>query len=505
MNPESSIPADRRRLPYLLDGQSVLVLERFESAWRIAASSGGRPRIEEYLVTIPEHARTDFFCRLLAAELKCREQAGEFPDPQEYVSQYPDAADLVKSVFQQSKSGNHLKNQSGAAFTNLEATGEYRASMVRDAVVLDGESGFGTPSTIHRGRPSSFRQFLSQVLPEVPGYEVLEVLGRGGMGIVYKARHLQLQRLVALKMILPGRELSPGILERFLNEAWVVARFQHPHIVQIHDIGEYDGLPYLSLELLDGGSLNRKLEEATLPALEAAALLETLSHAVEYAHQKDIVHRDLKPANVLFAADGTPRITDFGIAKYLDDKEGQTEDGGILGTPSYMAPEQASGENAVVGRSADIYALGAVLYEMLTGRPPFKAPDKWQTIGLVRTQEPVPPRHLAPEVPRDLELICLKCLSKDPRQRFASALELAEELSRFRQGRPILTRPTPSWERAWKWAKRKPAIASLAAVSAVTLLSWVLYLDQRANAARRDLGEQAICKRPWKSFMRNRP
>ncbi|MCE9533837.1 MAG: protein kinase [Planctomycetes bacterium] len=310
------------------------------------------------------------------------------------------------------------------------------------------------------------------------------------MGIVYKARHLQLQRLVALKMILPGNVFSSRMLERFLTEAWVVARFQHPNLVQIYDVGEIEGQPYFSLELLEGGSLNQKLEGNPLPIPEAVALLETLARAVEYAHQKGIVHRDLKPSNILLTETGTPKIADFGLAKHLNQDTGKTEEGGVMGTPSYMAPEQAWGKSGEVGPQADIYALGVILYEMLTGRPPFKSADKWQTVQMVKTEEPLPPRRLVPQISHDLELICLKCLRKEPTQRYASAFDLAEELRRLREGRPILTRPAPVWEKTWKWVRRQPAVASLIGVSVIALLSAFLFLDQRARSAERELREQ---------------
>ncbi len=274
--------------------------------------------------------------------------------------------------------------------------------------------------------------------PELPGYEVLGELGKGGMGIVYKALDLRLRRLVALKRIHPGHDLSPERLERFLTEARAVARFQHPNLVQIYEIGEHQGHPYFSLELVEGGTLKEKLQGTPQPANESAALLETLAGAVAYAHQKGIVHRDLKPGNILLTTEGVPKVADFGLAKELERQgasppvepeglrpavsyAGHTEEGGILGTPAYMAPEQAWGESRAVGPPADIYSLGVILYEMLTGRPPFQAPDKWETIELVRSQEPVSPRSLVPQVPHDLELICLKCLQKAPEDRFASA------------------------------------------------------------------------------------
>jgi eukaryotic-like serine/threonine-protein kinase len=321
----------------------------------------------------------------------------------------------------------------------------------------------------------------------VPGYEIVGELGRGGMGVVYKARQLGLNRLVGLKMILSGGHAAEADLARFRTEAEAIARLRHPHIVQIHEVGEHDGLPFFSLEFCPGGSLDRKLAGTPLPPGEAAALVETLARAMHAAHRKGVVHRDLKPSNVLLAEDGTPRVTDFGLARKLDEA-GQTKTGSVLGTPSYMAPEQAGGQAHRVGPAADIYALGAILYECLTGRPPFKAPTPLDTILQVVADEPAPPRQLQPGTPRDLETICLCCLQKEPRKRYPSAADLAEDLRRFRAGEPIRARPVGPLERLAKWVRRRPGIAALAAavllVSAlgVSLVSWQW---REAVAARR--------------------
>src|SRR5437763_8335266 len=230
----------------------------------------------------------------------------------------------------------------------------------------------------------------------VPGYEVLGVLGRGGMGVVYKARHLALKRTVALKMILAGGHAGPRELARFRIEAEAVARLQHPNIVQIHEVGEVGGVPYCALEFVEGGNLARKIDGKPLPAREAAKLVESLARAMQLAHSRNVLHRDLKPANVLLTADGTPKITDFGLARQLDSDRGETQAGAVTGTPSYMAPEQASGHAHEAGPPADVYALGAILYECLAGRPPFKGKTVVETLDQVRTQEPVPPSRWQP-------------------------------------------------------------------------------------------------------------
>jgi serine/threonine-protein kinase len=249
------------------------------------------------------------------------------------------------------------------------------------------------------------------------------------MGVVYKARQRGLGRIVALKMILHAEHAGEQERQRFQAEAEAVARLQHPNIVQIHEVGEQHGLPYFSLEFCPGGSLADKINGTPLPADEAARLLQTLAQSMETAHQAHVIHRDLKPANVLLTADGTPKITDFGLAKKLD-VQGQTHTGAVMGTPSYMAPEQAGGQKDI-GPAADVYALGAILYELLTGRPPFKAATTLDTIMQVVSDEPVPPRRLQSKIPRDLETICLKCLQKQPSRRYASAAALAEDLRRF--------------------------------------------------------------------------
>jgi WD40 repeat protein len=305
----------------------------------------------------------------------------------------------------------------------------------------------------------------------IPGYEILSELGRGGMGVVYQARQVRLDRPCAIKMILAGTYATLEAVARFLAEARAIARLQHPHIVQIHHIGEADGLPFFELEYLPGGGLDRQLDGTPWPPRRAARLVEQLAGAMAEAHRLGVVHRDLKPANVLLAADGTPKITDFGLAKMVGSESGLTRTELVMGSPSYMAPEQAEGHAQQAGPAADLYALGAILYELLTGRPPFRGATALETLGQVKGSEPVPPSRLVPGLPRDVETICLRCLRKEPGRRYKAASALAEDLRRFQAGEPIVARRTSGAERAWRWCRRQPALAAASglALAAVAL------------------------------------
>jgi serine/threonine protein kinase len=357
----------------------------------------------------------------------------------------------------------------------------------------------------------------------VPGYEILGELGRGGMGVVYKARHLKLNRLVALKMIRSGAQAGSEDLVRFRREAEAVAKLHHPNIVQIYEVGEADGLPFFSLEFVDGGSLHDRLgKETGLPARQAAEVVEALARAMHYAHERGVVHRDLKPANILFGcqpsangdrplepssisgapfgpiADGrwpsAVKITDFGLAKHLETDTTQTREGSILGTPSYMAPEQAEGRNKDIGPPADIYALGAILYDLLASRPPFRGETVMDTLQQVIYAEPVPPTRLQPKLARDLETICLKCLQKDPKNRYTMAGALADDLRRFLGGEPIQARATPAWEKTIKWARRRPAAAALVLIAFLTVIGLIGGSSVYADIERRRADREAELK-----------
>jgi eukaryotic-like serine/threonine-protein kinase len=323
-------------------------------------------------------------------------------------------------------------------------------------------------------------------LPDVPGYEVQAVLGRGGMGVVFKAWHLRLNRPVALKLLLDSAYATPAERARLLQEAELVAGLRHPNIVQVHDVGEQDGRPYFTMEFIEGGSLAEALAGTPQPARQAAGLLATLAEAVHVAHQAGIVHRDLKPGNVLLTADGTPKVSDFGLARHLDGGAGLTRTGTALGTPGYMAPEQALGQSRAVGPATDVYALGAILYELLTGRPPFRAQTAAETVQQAISQEPVPPSRLNAAVPRDAETICLKCLHKDPAKRYTSAAALADDLKRFLAGRPIAARRVGKTERLLRWVRRNPTGSALAVTALALLgLSFGAGLREWSRAAER--------------------
>jgi WD40 repeat protein len=418
------------------------VLDRFEEAWR----RGARPAVEDHLPTAP--LRAHVLPELVQTDLEFRLKAGEAARVEEYLQRFPALAESAETVL------------------GLLAA-EFELRRRREPDLDPQEYGERFP----RLRESVLARLGGTGRLSVPGYEILGELGRGGMGVVYKARQVALNRLVALKMVLGAVHTGPHERARFRGEAEAAAHLQHPNVVQVYEVGEQDGRPYLAMEYVAGGSLAQRAAEGPLDPRWAAGLVETLARAMHAAHQRGILHRDLKPANVLLAADGTPKITDFGLAKQMEEETRHSHSGVILGTPAYMAPEQATGDSRQIGAWTDVYALGAILYELLTGRPPFKAPTPLATLQQVVAEEPATPSALRPRLPTDLETICLKCLYKEPSRRYPSALELAEDLHHFRDGEPIRARPVGLWERARKWARRRPAKAALIGVAVAAVLA----------------------------------
>jgi WD40 repeat protein len=451
---------------------------------------------EEYLAAHPRLlTEPELALRLIYGEFTLREKLGEPPTLEEFQRRFPAFAERLA-----------LQVKLHQALQEVPPTGSMATANLAS----------GTPAVTEDRIPSvgGARSTSEPDWPSIPGYEILDELGRGGMGVVYKARQTRLKRLVALKMIRAGACARADDLARFRTEAESVARLQHPNIVQVHEVGECAGMPFFSLEFVEGGSLDRKLRGQPQPPRETAVLVEALARAVHAAHCHGIVHRDLKPANVLLQrlenqkpersgsdasfefliSSFSPKIADFGLAKQLDSDSGQTRSGAIMGTPSYMAPEQAAGNNAQVGPLADVYALGAILYEMLTGRAPFRGPTPLDTVFQVVHHDPIPPTRLQPHVPRDVETICLKCLQKDPHKRFASALDLAEDLARFGAGEPIRARPIGLAERAAKWARRRPGVAALSAAMILTIVVSFVVISAQLQETRAALGAEKVAK-----------
>ena len=328
-------------------------------------------------------------------------------------------------------------------------------------------------------------------LPTIPGYRMVEEIGRGGMGVVYLAIEEHLDRQVALKVVDTQRLPDETRLERFRAEAIATARLKHPNLIEIYDVGENNGLAYLALEYAERGSLRDRIQHDLLSWVEVAAVARTIATAVHAAHEKGFVHRDLKPANVLFTGDGVLKVSDFGLAKEIGEESGWTRTGDVIGSPSYMAPEQLAGKRAEVGPPSDVYAIGAVLYELLTGKPPFQGATTMETLLQVRERDPENPSAVRPKIPSELEAICLKCLEKDPRQRYASAIEVAEELRRFEEHEPVHASTRGWWQRLDRWRRRNAGAFRVAfAIGLVGPLlslgvSWRLHTAERQRVAER--------------------
>jgi hypothetical protein len=465
---------------------------RFEDAWK----AGQRPRIEDYVADRPEVERAALLRELIGVEVYYRRLLGEDPKPEDYYGRFPALErGWLAGVVASATPRIAPPPTAAAPESTVLAEGargpaarlrRIRCPHCHNPIQLDGLIGPPTASPSDglldmigllralvaaypnpvdasadrvRAALAHAAQALARAGPSVatPDYEILEPVGRGGMGIVYKAWQPTLKRIVALKVLMGGAA-PPDRRERFRIEAEAVARLRHPNIVQIHAIGEGADGPWLALEWVEGGGLDRRLRQGLLAVRVAAELVRALAYAVQHAHAAEIVHRDLKPANVLLTADGTPKIADFGLARFLGDAEGLTRTGDLLGTAGYMAPEQAAGRAAEAGPAADVWALGAILYECLTGRKAFDAPTWQDAVRQVLEEEPPVPRRLRGDVPGDLEAVCLKCLCKAPAYRYATAQELAEDLDRWLSGEPVRARAPSLWRRADRWLRRLPDV-----------------------------------------------
>jgi serine/threonine protein kinase/WD40 repeat protein len=415
--------------------------DRFE-----AALKANEPvRLEDYLKGWQEPERTALLHELVALELHHRGRQGSACRREAYLERFPalDPARLRAMV---------------DFVTPDQARTPQQDSQAETITPSDGASAEGTVPA----RQGTFGD-----------YQLVKEIARGGMGVVYRARQISLNRIVALKMILAGPDASPAEVQRFHGEAENVASLDHPHIVPIYEVGVHQGQHYFSMKLIEGSSLARCLPKLVQHPKVAARLLAEVARAVHHAHQAGVLHRDLKPANILLDHRGKPHVTDFGLAKRLLGDQGQTVSGAVIGTPAYMAPEQAEGGSKRVTTAADVYALGAILYQCLTGAPPFRGDTPLETLKQVVSEEPVTPRLLNRNVPRDLQTICLKCMHKDPCSRYTSAEALAEDLERFLAGAPIQARPTGTAERLWRWCRRRPAVAALAATVLLLLVGLI--------------------------------
>src|SRR5437016_7605023 len=343
----------------------------------------------------------------------------------------------------------------------------------------DAVAGGGDP--VHADKHASQKTVRAvELLGELGDYELLEEVGRGGQGVVFRARQKSLNRTVALKVISLGQWASKAHLKRFRLEAEAAARLEHPGIVPIHEVGERDGSCYFSMKFVEGGQLDEVAKRQPIPIRQAVELIAKVARTVHYAHEHGILHRDIKPGNILLDQKGGPHLTDFGLARLVESESTVTRTLEVMGTPSYMAPEQAVGNNAAVGSATDVYGIGAVLYQLLTGQPPFAGGTTYETIKLLLDTEPRQPRMFNPKIDRDLSTICLKCLEKDPKRRYPSAVALAEDLERWLRHEPIQARRTGVFVRSRKWVRRNPTSALLAAslVALAAAAGWIIWKSE---------------------------
>ena len=435
-----------------LQKQIEILAAEFETVYRRDSTN-----IERFLEQYPSSLELDQVLRvLIPLEIEIRLEKDQLSDASEYTARFQQVdPDWIDSVFAEVKPSTAVRwSDSTKSFRSPP-----EAMTHETATVATQKNASGSTSNVLR-----------------PGirfgdYEIISEIARGGMGVVYKARQISLNRLVALKMILAGEFASKEEIKRFESEAEAAGNLDHPGIVPIYETGQHNGHPFFSMAFINGESLYDKTKDGTLAPEKAAEMACKIATAIAFAHDKGVIHRDLKPSNVLIDLNGEPRVTDFGLAKKLDCDDQLTGTGQILGTPSYMPPEQAAGDNSAANERADVYALGAILYYLITGRPPFQAASTVDTLLQVLKSDPVPPRQMDARIPRDLETICLKCLNKDPNNRYPCANSLIADLQRYLDHRPIVARPISSWERGWRWCRRNPAAAGLSSVAVILLLA----------------------------------
>jgi tetratricopeptide (TPR) repeat protein len=439
--------------------------DRFEAVWR----EGRVPDLASYLAEAPAELRFLLFRDLLRLDVEFRRERGEQPDALFYTSRFPDFQRELASAFD-------------SQAKNLEETSlSERSDPEQDGTVVH-----SPPALVSQGIDQHGFQFESSRGPREAGYEILAELGRGGMGVVLKAHQVALNRTVALKLVKSGRFATETEVFRFQNEAEAVAQLDHPHIVPIYEVGRWGDQHFFTMKLVSGTSLDKRLEEFAADPRAAARIVATIAEAVHHAHERGILHRDLKPANILLDDDGQPHVTDFGLAKRLDAVHESTHSGALVGTPSYMSPEQASGTRTALSTATDVYGLGTILYALLAGKAPFAGTTLVDTLDMVRMQAPESPTSINPNVPRDLEVICLKCLEKEPRRRYSSARELAEDMKRWLGGLPIEARPVGRLTRGLMWCRRNRALAGLAALLLLALVGGLAGITWKWREADRE-------------------
>ena len=413
--------------------------------------------------------------RVIATHLEAVE-AGESPDRDALIAEHPDLANELQSFFAN-------QDQMQAVVSDLDEPTIAPNASAEEATLPPSnanEEATLPPSGSEEGSP------IGTKVRYFGDYELLEEIARGGMGVVYKARQINLNRIVALKMILSGQLASDEDVQRFYAEAEAAANLDHPGIVPIYEVGEHEGQHYFSMGYIEGESLADTIRDAPLSPRQAAEYVKKIAEAIAYAHERGVIHRDLKPANVLLDRYGEPKVTDFGLAKKVEGDSDLTATGQVLGTPSYMPPEQAAGNLDEIGPLSDVYSLGAVLYCLLTGRPPFQAASHLDVLMQVLDQRPLALRTLNQSIPRDLETICLKCLRKETHRRYGAAVELADDLGRWLNSEPIEARPVSRSEKGWLWCKRRPAIAGMMVLILVVIVvsTALLLLERRESQLR---------------------